>query len=146
MGFCLIDLLDSQAACNRGRERWSRRNGTRPIMTHPLCYYYRLLAFLLRSKLYVLQQHWWMKKACNQAQNQCTIWNPKFDQVGTMYWKETRQSFKQLQCKEKEHKLEEKKKKPMQQEKKEKKRVVGCAPNTQKASILCITVTTFCCK
>jgi len=35
-----------------------------------------------------------------------------------------------LQCKEKEHKLEEKKRKPMQQEKKEKKRVVGCAPNT----------------
>jgi hypothetical protein len=62
-----------------------------------------------------------MKKACNQAQNQCTIWNPKFDQVGTMYWKETRQSFKQLQCKEKEHKLEEKKKKPMQQEKKERR-------------------------
>ncbi len=38
-----------------------------------------------------------------------------------MYWKETRQSFKQLQCKEKEHKLEEKKKKPMQQEKKERR-------------------------
>ncbi len=34
----------------------------------------------------------------------------------------------------------------MQQEKKEKKRVVGCAPNTQKASILCITVPTFCCR
>jgi hypothetical protein len=51
-----------------------------------------------------------------------------------------------LQCKEKEHKLEEKKKNPMQQEKKKKKRVVGCAPNTQKASILCITVPTFCCR
>jgi hypothetical protein len=38
------------------------------------------------------------------------------------------------------------KKKPMQQEKKKKKVVVGCDPNTQKASILCITVPTFCCK
>jgi hypothetical protein len=79
----LFDRLTRQPGGlqRRGRERWSRRNGTRPIMTQPLCYYFRLRAFLLRSKLYVLQQQWWMKKACNQAQKQCEIWNPKFQKA-----------------------------------------------------------------
>lgn len=41
----LFDRLTRQPGGlqRRGRERWSRRNGTRPIMTQPLCYYYRCL-------------------------------------------------------------------------------------------------------